>query len=263
MKRLHFEYYMQIDYSVPVDRCNYTIKCLPVNTARQSVSNISIELFPKSKYHYGKDGLNNDQIYGVNDESHNMFYFKINGDVDTGYTDYEERENPRLSMIFRHPHGLNVAGSKIRAYHESLDMDHSLNDYDRAISLMHHLHQDFTYEPNVTTVDTSAEEAFELGRGVCQDYSHIFISLLYLEGIPARYITGLIIGEGASHAWVELLYNGKWYGLDPTNDSLVTEDHIKIAVGRDAKDCMINRGIMHGGGNHTQTIRVLVEEIQQ
>lgn len=60
-------------------------------------------------------------------------------------------------------------------------------------------------------------------------YSFIraFISLLHLAGIPARYVTGLVVGE----------------------------DHIKIGVGRDAKDCTINRGIMHGGGQQTQTIK--------
>lgn len=109
-----------------------------------------------------------------------------------------------------------------------------------------------------TNIDTKGEEAFLQGKGVCQDYAYIFIALMHFAGIPARYTTGMIVGEGVSHAWVEALWNGKWYGLDSTNDVLVTEEHIKIGVGRDAKDCMINRGIMHGGGLHTQTIKVNV-----
>ncbi|MDD7434847.1 MAG: transglutaminase family protein [Lachnospiraceae bacterium] len=40
---------------------------------------------------------------------------------------------------------------------------------------------------------------------VCQDYAHIFIVLLRLAGVPARYVCGLLAGEGASHAWVESL----------------------------------------------------------
>ena len=69
-------------------------------------------------------------------------------------------------------------------------------------------------------------------------------------------------GEGASHAWVEILSDGKWYGLDPTNNVVVSDEHIKIGVGRDAKDCEINRGIIIGGGNQTLTICVNVEEVK-
>ena len=49
-----------------------------------------------------------------------------------------------------------------------------------------------------------------------------------------------------------------YYTYDEAND-----EYIKIGVGRDAKDCMINRGIMHGGGLHTQKVAVQVVEIEQ
>ncbi len=127
--------------------------------------------------------------------------------------------------------------------------------------LMHQLHEDFQYQPCTTNMNTTAEEAFLQGYGVCQDYTHIFLALLHLAGLPARYVTGLLIGEGASHAWAEIMKDHKWYGLDPTNDVRVEDNHIKIGVGRDAKDCLINRGIMHGGGLHTQTVKVMVKDI--
>ena len=81
-----------------------------------------------------------------------------------------------------------------------------------------------------------------------------------MVGIPARYVTGMLIGEGASHAWVEVLAGEHWYPLDPTNNCVVTDSHIKIGTGRDAGDCLINRGIMHGGGTQTQDVRVCVTE---
>ena len=128
---------------------------------------------------------------------------------------------------------------------------------------MHALHRDFQYQPCTTDVDTTAEDAFIQGYGVCQDYAHIYIALMHLAGIPARYVTGLIVGEGASHAWVEILWKDRWYGLDPTNDLVVKDDHIKIGIGRDAKDCMINRGIMHGNCLQTQRIKVSVKDIEE
>ncbi|MDO4965198.1 MAG: transglutaminase family protein [Lachnospiraceae bacterium] len=263
MKSLLFDYYMQIDYSVPVSKCNYTIKCIPQNTSRQKIENIKINLFPSSDYSIGTDGLGNSQIYGSNAE-HTSFSFQISGEALTGIEMYEEKENESASMIFKHPYGLNKAGENIKKYYEKIASEVRSDDaYETSLSIMNKLHKDFSYKQLVTTTETTAEEAFSLGQGVCQDYAHIFISLLHLAKIPARYVTGLIIGEGASHAWVEILHNGYWYGLDPTNNTSVTTDHIKIGVGRDAKDCMINRGIMHGGGFHTQKITVKVEEIKK
>lgn len=264
VKTLFFDYYMQIDYSDVVSKCNYTIKCIPQSNMRQSINRISIDMFPRTNYSWGIDGLKNRQIYGVNEGAHSTFHFRISGEACTGLADYEEIEDDSMTMIFRHAHGLNVAGERIRAYFHQLEggLDPAGDSYEKALLLMHRLHRDYQYQPNCTNINTTAEEAFTLGRGVCQDYAHIFISLLHLADVPARYVTGLLIGEGASHAWVEILSNGKWYGLDPTNDVPVLADHIKIGIGRDAGDCMINRGIMHGGGLHTQKIKVIVKESQ-
>lgn len=99
-----------------------------------------------------------------------------------------------------------------------------------------------------------------MGRGVCQDYAHIYITLLRMAGIPARYVCGLIIGEGASHAWVEALCDGRWLAFDPTNDCLVLDNYIKLGHGRDSADCAINRGLMWNGGTQEQKISVLVEK---
>lgn len=71
---------------------------------------------------------------------------------------------------------------------------------------------------------------------------------------------GLIKGEGASHAWVEALCEGRWVGYDPTNDCRIGNGYIKLGDGRDASGCAINRGIMLGGGTQTQRINARVEE---
>lgn len=261
MKKLHFDYYMQIDYSVEVSKCNFTIKCIPGNNERQTVDNINIQLYPDTHYCQGVDGLNNIQIYGSNEKPHKTFSFRITGDAKVGMKEYDEIADDSVVMIFRHPYGLNVAGKSIKEYYAKIIPDREKDILTRTTEIMNRLHEDFKYRANSTDVNTTAEEAFALGCGVCQDYAHIFISLLHLAGIPARYVTGLIVGEGASHAWVEVLQDDKWYGFDPTNNVRVKDEHIKIGIGRDAHDCMINRGIMHGGGFHTQKINVNVKEM--
>lgn len=261
MKRLHFSYEMQIKYTTQVERCHFTIKCLPKSTCRQSVQDFEISLEPPVQYNVGIDGLRNLQIYGMNDTPHTVFDFKIEGEVKTGFSNYEEDVDEDLSMVFKHPFGLNKAGGAIKGFYRGLKLRKEANDYEKSVEIMHALYKKFRYQSFSTTIETTAEEAFAQGCGVCQDYAHIFISLLHLAHIPARYVTGLIIGEGESHAWVEVLYNNKWYGLDPTNNHSVNDHYIKIGVGRDARDCAINRGIMHGGGGHVQIVKVAVREI--
>lgn len=263
MKKLHFTYDMQIEYSMEVSNCNFTIKCIPVDTLRQKIDNIKIKLSPETNYQWGNDGFQNTQIWGVNRIPHRTFRFQIEGDAVTGFADYEEAAEGNLAMIFAHPHGLNAPGDTIKQFYKEKIKNTDTCTFDKVMETMQALFPAFRYQPGVTDVDTSAEKAFAQGCGVCQDYAHILISLLHLSGIPARYVTGFIIGEGKSHAWVEFLDDGRWYGIDPTNRKLVNDEYIKIGHGRDAKDCMINRGIMHGGGLHTQTVHVNVQEVQK
>ena len=100
----------------------------------------------------------------------------------------------------------------------------------------------------------------KLKKGVCQDYAHILIALLRMMRIPARYVVGMMIGEGFSHAWVEMEADGRWYGLDPTNDVLVGENYIKISHGRDYNDCIVNKGVFTGMASQKQDISVIVCE---
>lgn len=133
---------------------------------------------------------------------------------------------------------------------------------DQCIRIMNSLHNDFIYEKNVTDINTDAESAWRAGRGVCQDFAHIYITLLRLAGIPARYVCGLIDGEGESHAWVESLIDGVWTGFDPTNNCEASGTYIKLSIGRDASECAVNRGIVMGGGAQTQLISAQVCEVR-
>jgi transglutaminase-like putative cysteine protease len=135
---------------------------------------------------------------------------------------------------------------------------------------MHRVHADFVYEPQATAVDTPALRAFELRRGVCQDYAQVMIGCLRSMGLAARYVSGYLrtvppagaprlIGADASHAWVSVFCPGLgWIDLDPTNDVLADLDHVTLAYGRDYSDVSLLRGIILGGGDHTVEVAVNV-----
>lgn len=98
------------------------------------------------------------------------------------------------------------------------------------------------YEPDATTVDTTAAEALALGRGLCQDYTHVMLAVCRAAGLPARYVSGHMVGEGGSHAWVEALVPGPGDGevraipFDPTNRQTPHLGYTTVAVGRDYRD---------------------------
>jgi transglutaminase-like putative cysteine protease len=104
-------------------------------------------------------------------------------------------------------------------------------------------HQALQYAHDVTNIHTTASQALALGQGVCQDYTHIMLSLCHLCGLPARYVSGHMLGEGGTHAWVEVLLPvpekpdvALVIPFDPTNGKLVDLHYLSIAVGRDYYD---------------------------
>jgi transglutaminase-like putative cysteine protease len=97
-----------------------------------------------------------------------------------------------------------------------------------------------TYEHDVTDVRTTASEALKLGRGVCQDYAHIMLAICRLLGLPARYVSGQLLGRGGSHAWTEVLVDRggrlRVLPLDPTHEREAGLTYVTVAVGRDYAD---------------------------
>jgi transglutaminase-like putative cysteine protease len=103
--------------------------------------------------------------------------------------------------------------------------------------------QALRYEHNITTIHTTAAEALALGRGVCQDYAHIMLALCRLCGLPARYVSGHMVGEGGTHAWVEVILPvaeesemAQVVPFDPTHSRQAGMNYLTIAVGRDYYD---------------------------
>jgi len=111
------------------------------------------------------------------------------------------------------------------------------------------------YVPGSTGVRTSAQDAWSLRKGVCQDIAHLTLGMLRAVGIPARYVSGYLfplaggaVGDtvaGQSHAWVEW-WSGDWVPFDPTNGVPIGVRHVTVAHGRDYADVTPLKGVYHG-----------------
>ncbi len=109
------------------------------------------------------------------------------------------------------------------------------------------------YQFGVTGYSTPAAMALHLGKGVCQDYAHIAIAVLRTLGVPARYVSGHVLGEGAPHAWFEALLPDPLEptrliarAYDPTHHRRPGMSYITVAVGRDYADVAPTSGSFTG-----------------
>jgi transglutaminase-like putative cysteine protease len=131
-----------------------------------------------------------------------------------------------------------------------------------AFDLMQRINADFQYHPGTTRVDTTAIEAFQFKRGVCQDFSHVGIACLRSLALPVRYVSGYVdtkvnskpphrVAADASHAWFSV-YDPEfdWVDFDPTNNKMPGETYITLAYGHDYDDVAPLKGqVDTQGGN--------------
>lgn len=123
-----------------------------------------------------------------------------------------------------------------------------------------YIHENYRYARDVTLASSPIDDVLQHGKGVCQDFTHLMIAVLRSFGIAARYVSGYIHRpdrESQSHAWCEVWLPGVgWVGIDPTNNSLVGEQFVKVAIGRDFSDVPPNKGTYRGKAAESISVRV-------
>jgi transglutaminase-like putative cysteine protease len=142
------------------------------------------------------------------------------------------------------------------------------------LDLNRRIYTDMTYKSGVTNTGTTAAQALKTKMGVCQDYAHLMIACLRAIELPARYVSGYLRtlppagevkrrGADQSHAWVSAWIGdaGGWVDFDPTNNLLVSDEHVTLAWGRDFQDVSPLRGIILGGGRHSLRVNVDLDPV--
>ncbi len=132
------------------------------------------------------------------------------------------------------------------------------------------IHSRFVFDTTATHAGTAMEDFIKIGRGVCQDFAHLAVSVLRSAGLSARYVSGYLltrpppgqprqVGADASHAWASTYVpDYGWVDFDPTNNVFCGLEHITTARGRDYSDVSPVRGTVIGGGPQTLFLGVTV-----
>lgn len=244
-----------MQYSAPVWEHQLALRCTPVADGAQRIESMETVLEPGALPPPQTDGFGNTVYWCSVNPAHGTLHYGSRG---VAVVDFSRRNDPAPNPA------LCFAGARTRPGPTLVQVSSAMargGTPDAAEALCHAVHSLLQYRPGVTGVATTAEQALAGGFGVCQDYAHVFVALARLAGWPARYCMGLTVGEGATHAWAELYYNGAWHGFDPTRDCLADERYLRFGSGRDAADCPVEQGTFWGLADQLQTVFMRVEEI--
>jgi transglutaminase-like putative cysteine protease len=145
---------------------------------------------------------------------------------------------------------------------QGLELAQQINDW---------VYRTVSYAHDVTDIHTTAAEVLALKQGVCQDYAHLMLALCRLCGLPARYVSGHLLGEGGTHAWVEVLVPvagqpalAQAVPFDPTHGRQAGLTYLTISVGRDYFDVAPTSGTFRAayGGQLSTSKRVRITHLE-
>lgn len=257
MKRYLYNYQTILRLTTPVNRHFFKLRCMPCENACQRVEGADLFLQPAEYLTHSTDVWGNRIQYGSCMNPHDSFVFVSSGIVSVD--SYAVLPDAVESELFRVPSQFTQLSPEMRDFVAQADPARG-TDLERAMAITTAVYERMAYVPGSTDHETTAQQAFSQQRGVCQDYAHILIALCRRAGITARYVNGFLLGEGATHAWVEVFDGGLWRGIDPTHNQLIEYGYIKLSHGRDVADCPVSRGVLTPTTQQTE-IRVIVAEI--
>lgn len=229
MDWLKYSYRIESTFSPPIEYHAVKLRAIPMENDFQHIVQQHIKVTPECMLMQGTDGFGNSIQYGHISLQHDSICIESEGVVKC---DEYVLQEPVPNDLYLYPTHLTECNEEIR----QLGVGRSAED------IMHAVHAHMQYGRFVTDNNTTAIEAYGKQTGVCQDYAHLMIAACRASRIHARYVNGLMVGEGETHAWVEAYHDGKWLGYDPTHDRVIESGYLKFAHGRDVNDCPSNRG---------------------
>lgn len=282
MKFLFVDYKMTLVFSGDVFDHYFTLRCVPISRGCQTVLSRSLDLEPAVPVGAGRDVFGNIVYHGQCYGAHSTFSFHADAHVQVNGT---EGTREPCHPCYKYNTPLTACDDDMTEFLFTVFSGSELEDVvhtrripskcirDFADRLLPAVHARIAYTSGATSVTTTAAEAFALQKGVCQDYAHLFVSLCRRAGIAARYVCGMSVGEGATHAWAEFFIpddeflrndgkaaNGTWFGIDPTRNKFTGDDYVILAVGRDFSDSQVDRGVFCGSVSQEQSVFVKTTE---
>jgi transglutaminase-like putative cysteine protease len=258
---LKIEHHTHYSYS---DFVNYTIQQLrltPNSENGQYVRRWDIKV--KGELHPFIDAYRNISHRLIINEPHKDIDIVAIGEVETGLDKINHQDYLPLSIFLRNTK-LTEANQKLIKFAQKFKATGD-EQIDALEKMMHAILNHVEYIKGVTQVTTTASEAFQLRKGVCQDHAHIFIACCHALNLPARYVSGYMFTEDGhlmqSHAWAEVwLDKMGWQSFDVSNGCKVNDLYVRLAIGLDYKSASPVVGVRLGGGSEGMASSVIINQ---
>jgi transglutaminase-like putative cysteine protease len=271
MPRFNIRHITRYSYEQPVRDSANQITLFPLQDEYQDVTRQDLQITGDPPVELFKDYYGNTIGSFTYTEPHTELV--IDSKIDVAVHDKKmpadtvskEKQWQNIQEIrFTYPYIDFIKQGRFEAFDELKNLPSILNSQSHtplaaALELNEYIFENFSYDSAVTDVETTIDEVWKLKAGVCQDFAHLLLVMLHMINIPARYVSGYICpnkngmrGEGATHAWVEayIPFYG-WLGLDPTNNCMVNNLHVRLATGRSFSDVSPVKGTYKGTSLHT------------
>ena len=277
-------------YLEPVSLCHNIARLVPRNTNEQTCKNTTIQITPQpDRVNQYEDFFGNKVIYFSIEKEHWELTVNVTSEVEREISGQMKMhvyrnvslEDVKLELLSMKADTVDIKQyafeTPMTAWNEEISK-FALQSFlpgrgvfEATEDLMHRIYNEFEYKPGHTTISTPLSVVMKERKGVCQDFAHLAISCLRSIGLPARYVSGYIetlspvgveklIGTDASHAWFSVFFPDMgWTDFDPTNNCIVSDQHITIGWGRDYADIAPLEGIILSSGSHELTVSVDVK----
>jgi len=256
--QVRYQYNTIIQFNQTIEKHFFTLFDI-ISNGCQILENSRCVIHGSKEVSSYQDSYGNQVIYGKILDSHEFFNVSYSGVAELKPYYLFEEEDRRYLMSYLATQG-GIECDKLFYRIEKCINESDFSIQKVVIESMRVIHTWCIYEKNVTTQKTTAEEFCKYRKGVCQDYANLLIVLLRKFFIPARYVAGIMVGEGETHAWVEVFDGKGWFGADPTHQTIIDTGYIKICHGRDSMECTLNRGVFHGSASQILSVEVCVEQ---
>lgn len=268
--RLHISHTTRYLYDEPARSIIQVLRMTPRSHDGQHVARWRIEPSVEGQLTSQTDHFGNLVHVFSADEPISDFTLSVAGEVEVVDTSGIVRQSVEFV-----PDGCYLRSTRLTETDEAIRAlaDRYRDRAGNVLSTLHRLmaavHESITYVKEQTDVSTTAAQALALGRGVCQDLTHVFVAASRHLGIPSRYVSGYVLapdgiaGQQTGHAWAEakVPYLG-WVGFDPTHLTCPGSSHVRVAIGLDYADAAPVRGSRRGGGHESMEVRLRVEPVQ-
>lgn len=262
---LHIEHKTVYTYSEPIYYNIQQLRLTPQQGFGQHVGRWEIKV--NGNLHEYTDSYGNITHTLVIEGEHDEITITARGVVETGL-EYTPAEDVLPVIIYLRETPLTESSEGMREFVRPFKESNKTMDHTAIMALIQAVLQKVVYKKGETEVGTTALKAFELGAGVGQDQTHVFIACCRLLGVPARYVSGYLFTEDGSlmtsHAWADVwLENIGWQSYDVSNGLKTNGIHVRLATGLDYRDASPVNGMRMGGGKESMSVKVEVKQMHQ